>query len=129
MDSLMNKENIGDILTTQYDIVLNGFEIGGGSIRNHSFEALSKVFELLGHSGDTIEKDFGHMLQAFKVGTPPHGGIAFGLDRLCAILGCESSIRPFIAFPKNHAGRDVMMQAPSPITPEQLAEIGLPGKS
>ncbi len=82
MPHLMNKEHIGDILTTQYDICLNGFEIGGGSIRNHSFEALAKVFELLGHSTETIEKDFGHMLQAFKVGTPPHGGIAWGFDRL-----------------------------------------------
>jgi len=73
MSNLMNKENVGDILTTQYDICLNGYEIGGGSIRNHSFEALSKVFELLGHSIETIESDFGHMLQAFKLGTPPHG--------------------------------------------------------
>jgi len=123
MESLMNKENVGDILTTQYDIVLNGFEIGGGSIRNHSFEALSKVFELLGHSGDTIEKDFGHMLQAFKVGTPPHGGIAWGFDRLMMLLLNEANIREVMAFPKTGEGRDPMMNAPSTVSDKQIEEL------
>ena len=123
MTNLMNKENIGDILTTQYDICLNGFEIGGGSIRNHSFEALAKVFELLGHSVDTIEKDFGHMLQAFKVGTPPHGGIAWGFDRLMMLLLDEANIREVMAFPKTGEGRDPMMNAPSTISDKQTEEL------
>ena len=123
MANLMNKEKIGDILTTQYDICLNGFEIGGGSIRNHSFEALAKVFELLGHSVDTIEKDFGHMLQAFKVGTPPHGGIAWGFDRLMMLLLDEANIREVMAFPKTGEGRDPMMNAPSTISDKQTEEL------
>lgn len=123
MSNLMNKENIGDILTTQYDICLNGFEIGGGSIRNHSFEALSKVFELLGHEAETIEKDFGHMLQAFKVGTPPHGGIAWGFDRLMMLLLNEANIREVMAFPKTGEGRDPMMSSPSTISDKQIEEL------
>jgi aspartyl-tRNA synthetase len=123
INNLMNKENVGDILTTQYDICLNGFEIGGGSIRNHSYEALSKVFELLGHSIETIEADFGHMLQAFKVGTPPHGGIAWGFDRLMMVLLNESNIREVMAFPKTGEGKDPMMNAPSPITDKQADEL------
>jgi aspartyl-tRNA synthetase len=123
MPSLMNKENIGDILTTQYDICLNGFEIGGGSIRNHSFEALSKVFELLGHEAVTIEKDFGHMLQAFKVGTPPHGGIAWGFDRLMMLLLNEANIREVMAFPKTGEGRDPMMSSPAAISDKQIEEL------
>jgi aspartyl-tRNA synthetase len=123
MNNLMNKESVGDILTTQYDICLNGFEIGGGSIRNHSFEALSKVFELLGHSIETIEKDFGHMLQAFKVGTPPHGGIAWGFDRLMMILLNEANIREVMAFPKTGEGKDPMMNAPSVIDSKQIEEL------
>jgi aspartyl-tRNA synthetase len=123
MGNLMNKENVGNILTTQYDICLNGFEIGGGSIRNHSFEALSKVFELLGHSIETIESDFGHMLQAFKVGTPPHGGIAWGFDRLMMLLLNEANIREVMAFPKTGEGRDPMMNAPSTISDKQVEEL------
>jgi aspartyl-tRNA synthetase len=123
MSSLMDKENVGDILTTQYDICLNGFEIGGGSIRNHSYEALSKVFELLGHSIETIETDFGHMLQAFKIGTPPHGGIAWGFDRLMMLLLNEANIREVMAFPKTGEGRDPMMNAPSAINNKQVEEL------
>jgi aspartyl-tRNA synthetase len=123
MENLMNKENVGDILTTQYDICLNGYEIGGGSIRNHSFEALSKVFELLGHSIETIESDFGHMLQAFKLGTPPHGGIAWGFDRLMMILLNEANIREVMAFPKTGEGKDPMMSAPSTISDKQVEEL------
>jgi aspartyl-tRNA synthetase len=102
---------------------LNGFEIGGGSIRNHSYEALSKVFELLGHSIETIESDFGHMLQAFKIGTPPHGGIAWGFDRLMMLLLNENNIREVMAFPKTGEGRDPMMNAPAPISDKQVEEL------
>lgn len=125
LDDLMAKQNIGNIITTQYDMVLNGFEIGGGSIRNHKPEALEKVFEILGYEKDRIEKNFGHMLQAFKYGTPPHGGLAFGLDRLVMILEGEGSIREVIAFPKTGDGRDFMMDAPSEVEKEQLAELGI----
>src|SRR5581483_10845312 len=100
-DWLKNKENIDQILTSQYDIVLNGYEIGGGSIRNHNPEALTSVFEIMGYSKESIEKSFGHMLDAFKSGTPPHGGIAWGFDRLMMILENEPNIREVIAFPKN----------------------------
>ncbi len=123
MTNLMEKKNIGDILTTQYDICLNGYEIGGGSIRNHNFEALSKVFEILGHSMENIESNFGHMLHAFKTGTPPHGGIAWGLDRFVMLLLNEPNIREVIAFPKTGEGKDPMMQAPSPVAEKQLDEL------
>lgn len=122
---LMNKEKIGDILTTQYDVALNGFEIGGGSIRNHQAEALTKVLEIMGHTTEKIKENFGHMLQAFSYGTPPHGGIAWGLDRLMAILLNEPNIREVIAFAKTGEGRDLMMQAPAEISPEQLLELGI----
>ena len=124
-EMLMRKENIGDIVATQYDLVLNGFEVAGGSIRNHRPEALKKVFEILGFAEDGIEKNFGHMLSAFEHGAPPHGGIAFGLDRIIAILENEPSIREVIAFPKTGDGRDLMMEAPSEISREQLDELGI----
>lgn len=123
MDYLMEKKQIGDILTTQYDIVLNGYEIGGGSIRNHSYEALTKVFEILGHDIATIEENFGHMLHAFKTGTPPHGGIAWGFDRLMMLLLDEPNIREVMAFPKTGEGRDPLMHAPSAIDQKQLDEL------
>jgi len=122
---LTNKENIGDILTSQYDIVLNGYEIGGGSIRNHQPEALKKVFEIMGHEPEDIERNFGHMLKAFTSGTPPHGGIAWGLDRFVMLLQGEPNIREVIAFPKTGEGKDLMMNAPSGVSFEQLAELGL----
>ena len=122
---LMNKEKIGDILTTQYDVALNGFEIGGGSIRNHQPEALTKVFEVMGHADEAIKNNFGHMLEAFSFGAPPHGGIAWGLDRLIAILQNEPNIREVIAFAKTGEGKDLMMAAPSTATPEQLIELGI----
>ena len=122
---LMNKENIGDILATQYDVALNGFEIGGGSIRNHAPEALVKVLEIMGHSNESIRTNFGHMLDAFSYGAPPHGGIAWGLDRLLAILTNEPNIREVIAFPKTGEGRDLMMEAPSEISADQLQELGI----
>lgn len=124
-DNLMNKENIGEIIASQYDIVLNGFEIGGGSIRNHKPEMLKKVFEILGYSEEEIQGKFGHMLRAFTLGTPPHGGIAWGMDRLMMLLHNESSIREVIAFPKTGEGKDFMMDAPSTVSAEQLIELGI----
>ncbi|MFA6459361.1 MAG: aspartate--tRNA ligase [Candidatus Paceibacterota bacterium] len=125
MDMLMNKEKIGDILTTQYDVVLNGFEIGGGSIRNHKPEALKKVLEIMGYKDEEIESNFGHMLRAFSYGAPPHGGIAWGLDRLVTLLLNEASIREVIPFAKTGEGKDLMMDSPSDITDKQKKELGL----
>ncbi len=102
-----------------YDLVINGVEIGGGSIRIHTRTLQEQLFQLLGFSKEEALQQFGCLLHALEYGTPPHGGIALGLDRLCALLAGESSIRSFIAFPKNNAGRDVMLAAPAPITPHQ----------
>lgn len=106
-----------------YDLVLNGNEIGGGSIRIFHPELQSKMFSLLGFSPEQAEAQFGFLMNAFKYGAPPHGGIAFGFDRLVAILGGQETIRDFIAFPKNNAGRDVMIDAPAPLEQEQLNEL------
>ncbi len=122
---LMKKENIENILTTQYDVALNGMEIGGGSIRNHDPEALKKVFEIMGHKTEDIEKNFGHMLTAFSLGTPPHGGIAWGLDRFIMILQNEPNIREVIPFAKTGEGKDPMMDSPSEISVDQLLELGI----
>jgi aspartyl-tRNA synthetase len=124
-DQLLEKKDIGDIISTQYDIVLNGFEIGGGSIRNHNAHALRVVLEILGYEGEIVEQAFGHILTALASGTPPHGGIAWGLDRLLTVLQNESSIREVIAFPKTGDGRDPMMQSPNSIQIDQLLELGL----
>jgi len=120
---LMDKKNIEKITAAQYDMVLNGYEIGGGSIRNHKPDALKKVLEIIGLKEDEIKENFGHMLEAFTFGAPPHGGIAFGLDRVVAILQNEPNIREVIAFPKTGDGRDLMMGAPSEIKEEQLKEL------
>ncbi len=125
MDMLLKKENIADILTTQYDVALNGFEIGGGSIRSHTPEALKKVFEIMGFSEDRIVKNFGHMLEALGYGAPPHGGIAWGLDRLVTLLSNEPNIREVIAFPKTGDARDLMMDAPSELEKKQLEELNI----
>jgi len=121
--NLINKENIADILTTQYDIALNGSEIGGGSIRNNKSVELKKVFEIMGFEDEKIEKNFGHMLKAFDYGAPIHGGIAWGFDRLVAMLENEPNIREVIAFPKTGDGRDLMMDSPSQVSEEQLKEL------
>jgi len=125
MENLMERKNIGDILTTQYDITLNGYEIGGGSIRNHEPEALKQVLRIIGHTDENIERNFGHMLRALGSGTPPHGGIAWGFDRLVMLLENEPNIREVIAFPKTGEGKDLMMEAPSPISDKQLDDLSL----
>ncbi|MFM2357388.1 MAG: aspartyl-tRNA synthetase, aspartyl-tRNA synthetase [Candidatus Parcubacteria bacterium] len=124
-DKLMKAEDVGNILTTQYDIVLNGYEIGGGSIRNHKPEALLKVFEIMGYKEEEVREKFGHMLKAFASGTPPHGGIAWGFDRFIMLMQNEPNIREVIAFPKTGEGRDLMMKAPSVVEAKQLKELGI----
>lgn len=128
-ESLLKKENIGDIVSTQYDIAMNGYEIGGGGIRLHDPAALRSVFEIMGYSSERIEQNFGHMLQALGSGTPPHGGIAWGLDRLLMILLNEPNIREVMAFPKTGEGKDLLMQAPAPASPKTLRELGVEVKS
>ncbi len=108
-----------------YDLVLNGNEIGGGSIRIHDRTTQETMFRHLGFTPEQARAQFGFLMDAFQYGAPPHGGIAFGLDRLVAILGGQESIRDFIAFPKNNSGRDVMIDAPAPVDPEQLDELHL----
>ncbi|MAO09368.1 MAG: aspartate--tRNA ligase [Flavobacteriaceae bacterium] len=119
------KTNPGAVKANAYDLVLNGNEIGGGSIRIHDKETQSKMFDYLGFTPEEAKAQFGFLMDAFQYGAPPHGGIAFGLDRLVAILGGQETIRDFIAFPKNNAGRDVMIDAPAPIDKEQLKELNL----
>ena len=108
-----------------YDLVLNGNEIGGGSIRIHNKKIQQRMFDCLGFTKEEAEKQFGFLMNAFEYGAPPHGGIAFGLDRLVAIMGGNEIIRDFIAFPKNNSGRDVMIDSPSTVSDEQLKEINL----
>jgi aspartyl-tRNA synthetase len=114
-----------DIKANAYDLVLNGTEIGGGSIRIFQKDLQSKMFAALGMSNEEAQHKFGFLLGAFEYGAPPHGGIALGFDRLCALLGGQESIRDFIAFPKNNSGRDVMIDAPSTIDEKQLEELGI----
>ncbi|MDI1354585.1 MAG: aspartate--tRNA ligase [bacterium] len=115
----------GGVRANAYDIVINGVEVGGGSIRIHNRDLQAKLFEVLGFSKEEAQKQFGFLMNAFEYGAPPHGGIAFGFDRLCSLFGGAESIRDFIAFPKNNSGRDVMIDAPSEISEEQLKELGI----
>lgn len=115
----------GEVKANAYDLVLNGNEIGGGSIRIHDRETQAKMFDYLGFTPAEAKAQFGFLMDAFQYGAPPHGGIAFGLDRLVAILGGQETIRDFIAFPKNNSGRDVMIDAPAPIDDKQLEELHL----
>ncbi len=117
--------NPAEVKANAYDLVLNGNEIGGGSIRIHDKDTQAKMFKFLGFTEEDAKAQFGFLMDAFQYGAPPHGGIAFGLDRLVAILGGQETIRDFIAFPKNNAGRDVMIDAPAPIDDKQLQELHL----
>jgi aspartyl-tRNA synthetase len=115
----------GKVNANAYDLVINGVEIGGGSIRIHNKDLQKRMFEVLGFTDEEAQKQFGFLMNAFEYGAPPHGGIAFGFDRFCAVLGGSESIRDFIAFPKNNSGRDVMADSPSTISQEQLKELNI----
>jgi len=115
----------GAVRANAYDMVINGVEAGGGSIRIHDRALQARMFEVLGFSKEEAEAQFGFLMGAFEYGAPPHGGIAYGFDRMCAIMAGEQSIRDFIAFPKNNSGRDVMIDSPSVISDEQLSELGI----
>lgn len=124
-DQHLLEENPGAVRANAYDLVINGVEIGGGSIRIHDRSLQQSMFKLLGFTEEEAQDQFGFLMQAFEYGAPPHGGIAFGFDRLCALMGRSDSIRDYIAFPKNNAGRDVMIDSPSAISKEQLNELRL----
>ncbi len=115
----------GKVRANAYDLAMNGVELGGGSIRIHDRDLQSRMFDLLGFSKEDAQAQFGFLMTAFEYGAPPHGGLAFGLDRLVATMGGSDSIRDYIAFPKNNNGRDVMIDAPSPLFDEQLKELGI----
>jgi len=117
--------NPGVIKANAYDMVINGVEIGGGSIRIHDKELQQKMFKALGFTDEEAKKQFGFLMDAFEFGAPPHGGIAFGFDRLCAMFGGSDSIRDYIAFPKNNSARDVMIESPSTVAVDQLNELGI----
>jgi aspartyl-tRNA synthetase len=120
------------VLANAYDLVLNGNEIGGGSIRIHDTQLQEQIFSLLGFTKKQAKEQFGFLMNAFQYGAPPHGGIALGLDRLVALLGGSETIKDFIAFPKNNSGRDVMIDAPSKVSDDNLKELylkSLPKKS
>jgi len=125
MEDLLEKKNIGNILTTQYDLVCNGYEVGGGSIRNHTPEGLKAVFEIMGLDEAEINLKFGHMIEALGYGAPPHGGMAPGIDRLLTCITGESSIREVIAMPMTSGGRTAIMKAPSVVKDEKLKELGI----
>ncbi|MBI5613694.1 aspartate--tRNA ligase [Candidatus Gottesmanbacteria bacterium] len=122
---LLSKKNIDKILTTQYDLVCNGYEVGGGSIRGHEPEILHAVFSVMGYEDKKIEEQFGHMLQAFRYGVPPHGGLAHGIERLLMTLTGEPYLREVVAFPMTSGGQTSIMDAPSFVADEQLAELGI----
>jgi len=122
---LLKGENIGKILTTQYDLVCNGFEVGGGSIRAHKPDMLEAVFRIMGYKKEEIQDQFGHMLEAFKYGAPPHGGIAHGIERLVMTLTGEGYLREVQAFPQTSSGRTSVMEAPSELDKKQLKELHL----
>ncbi len=118
-------EHIEEIITDQYDLVCNGFEVGGGSIRAHEPDILQATMRIMGYNDQEIETSIGHMLEAFRLGTPPHGGIALGIDRLVMLLSQSSSLKETIAFPMTSTGRTAVMDAPTPVSAEQLKELGL----
>jgi aspartyl-tRNA synthetase len=120
---LLDEKKYGEVRAEAYDVVLNGVEIGGGSIRIHEPELQKKMFAVLGVTDEDQEKLFGHLLRAFRLGAPPHGGIAMGLDRLIMLICGENSIRDVMAFPKNNRGQDLMSQSPAEVDPRQLREL------
>ena len=114
-----------EVRANAYDLAINGVEVGGGSIRIHNRPVQEKMFDLLGFTKEEARAQFGFLLDAFEYGAPPHGGIAFGFDRLCSLFGGKDNIRDFIAFPKNNQGRDVMIDAPSELDASQTKELGI----
>jgi len=123
LEDHMAGKNIENILTSQYDLICNGYEVGGGSVRAHKAEELMQTFKIMGYSEAEVEDSVGHMLAAFKVGTPPHGGIALGIDRLVMLLTQQQSLKEAIAFPMTSSGKTAVMDAPAHITEEQLKEL------
>ena len=119
------KEDLEKVCANAYDFVLNGTELGGGSIRIHEAAMQERMFEILGISKEDADYKFGFIINAFKFGAPPHGGLAFGFDRVCALFGGQETIRDYIAFPKNNQGRDVMIDSPSRIDQVQMDELFL----
>jgi aspartyl-tRNA synthetase len=122
---LLEQKKFGEMRADAYDVVLNGVEIGGGSIRIHEPDLQAKMFDALGVSAEAQQAEFGHLLRAFKLGAPPHGGIALGLDRLVMLVCGEQSIRDVMAFPKNNRGMDLMSQSPADVDPRQLRDLGI----
>jgi aspartyl-tRNA synthetase len=125
MALLDDPKRLNEIRAEAYDVVLNGVEIGGGSMRIHEPELQDRMFGVLGISPQDRQSQFGHLLRAFQLGTPPHGGIALGLDRLVMLVCGEQSIRDVMAFPKNNRGMDLMSQSPSDVDPRQLRDLGI----
>jgi aspartyl-tRNA synthetase len=125
INDLLNKQNVENILTTQYDLVCNGYESGGGSIRGHRPEILEATYEIMGFTKEDLNERVGHMLEAFKYGTPPHGGIALGVERNIMNLTEESRLSEVQAFPMTGSGQTAVMKGPKPLTPEQLKELGI----
>ncbi len=125
VEALLTKKNVGEILTTQYDLVCNGFEAGGGSIRAHQPELLKATYEIMGYSEEETRERIGHMLDAFRYGTPPHGGIAIGVERIIMNLTGEPYLREVQAFPMTRGGQTAVMRAPKALTVEQLNELGI----
>ena len=124
-DILLLDSDLGAVRANAYDMVINGTEVGGGSIRIFNRELQARMFSILGFSDEEAKAQFGFLMDAFEYGAPPHGGIAFGFDRLCSLFGGADSIRDFIAFPKNNSGRDVMIDSPSIISDKQLTELSI----
>ena len=125
LDWLLEGKNIDEIITTQYDLVCNGFESGGGSIRAHKQEILKATYKVMGYSEDQIKESVGHMLDAFGYGTPPHGGIALGVERSIMNLTNEKYLREVQAFPMSGGGQTSVMDAPSTLSDKQLSELKL----
>jgi aspartyl-tRNA synthetase len=124
-DAHLLESDPGKVRANAYDMVINGVEVGGGSIRIHDKNLQAAMFRVLGFTNEDAQAKFGFLMNAFEYGAPPHGGIAFGFDRLCSLFGGSESIRDFIAFPKNNSGRDMMIDAPSPVDDIQLKELSI----